>query len=85
MGSAVILKILLLVGVAILLFLPTVWAIRDVAHRRFPSLKVKIIWFAVISLLPPVGGMIYIVVGRPRTEISGEPAEGEEVDGGKRE
>jgi uncharacterized membrane protein YczE len=67
MDTGVVLRILLLVGVFILLFLPTVWAIRDIAYKSFPSLKTKVIWFAVVTLLPPVGAFIYIAVGRPRS------------------
>ncbi|MEJ2428919.1 MAG: hypothetical protein P8075_08390 [Deltaproteobacteria bacterium] len=52
MDTGVILRILLLIAVFILLFLPTLWAIRDIAHRSFPSLKGKVIWFAVVTLLP---------------------------------
>jgi uncharacterized membrane protein YczE len=66
MDTGVVLRILLLVGVFILLFLPTVWAIRDIAYKSFPGLKTKVIWFAVVTLLPPIGAFIYIAVGRPR-------------------
>ena len=69
MDTGVILRILLLVAVFILLFLPTVWAIRDIAYRSFPSLKGKVLWFAVVTLLPPAGAFIYIAVGRPRVGI----------------
>jgi hypothetical protein len=68
MNSNVILRILLLVGVAVLLFVPTAWAIRDVAYRSFPSLKTKVLWFVLVTLLPPFGGLIYIVGGRPRAQ-----------------
>ncbi|MEE9120227.1 MAG: PLDc N-terminal domain-containing protein [Syntrophobacteria bacterium] len=65
MDTGVVLRILLLVGVFILLFLPTVWAIRDIAYKSFPSLKTKVIWFAVVALLPPIGALIYVLIGRP--------------------
>ena len=55
-----------MVAVFILLFVPTVWAIRNIAYRSFPSLKGKVIWFAVVTLLPPLGAFVYIAVGRPR-------------------
>ena len=67
MDKGVILRILFLLGVATLLFAPTVWAIRDAAHRRFPTIKAKAIWLAVVTLLPPVGAFAYIAAGRPRT------------------
>ena len=85
MDTGVILRILLLVGVFILLFLPTVWAIRNIAYRSFPTLKSKGIWFAVVTLLPPIGAFVYIAVGRSRpgeiaedVEAQDEDAEGEE-------
>lgn len=72
MDTGVVLRILLLIGVFILLFLPTVWAIRDIAYKSFPSLKTKVIWFAVVALLPPIGAFIYLAVGRPRVGIDVE-------------
>ena len=75
MDTGVILRILLLVGVFILLFLPTVWAIRNIAHRSFPTFKAKVIWFAVVTLLPPIGALVYIAVGRHRASIEVEEPE----------
>lgn len=69
MDTGVILRILLLVAVFVLLFLPTVWAIRDIAYRTFPTFKTKAIWFAVVTLLPPIGAFVYIAAGRPRVGI----------------
>ena len=66
MDKGVIIRILLLIGAAALLFAPTVWAIRDAAHRRFPTTKAKAVWLAVVTLLPPIGAFAYIAVGRPR-------------------
>ena len=80
MDKGVILRILLLIGAAALLFAPTVWAIRDAAHRRFPTTKAKAIWFAVVTLLPPIGAFVYIAVGRPRVIIEEEEPEDQEVD-----
>ena len=80
MGTEVILRILLLVGVAALLFAPTVWAIRDAAHRRFPTTKAKAIWLAVVTLLPPIGAFAYIAVGRPRVSEITEDVEAQEVN-----
>ena len=75
MDTGVILRILLLVGVFILLFLPTVWAIRDIAYRSFPTFKAKVIWFAVVTLLPPIGAFVYIAVGRSGATIEAEEPE----------
>ena len=79
MDTAVILRILLLVAVFILLFLPTVWAIRDIAYCSFPSLKSKVVWFAIVTLLPPLGAFVYLAVGRRREMIEGEPEEQDEA------
>ena len=72
MDSGVVLRILLLVALAVLLFAPTMWAIRDIAYRRFPNLKSKVIWFILVTLLPPLGGLIYILIGRPRLQVDPE-------------
>jgi hypothetical protein len=80
MDTGVALRILLLVGVFVLLFLPTVWAIRDMAYRSFPTFKAKAIWFAVVTLLPPVGGFVYIAVGRPRASKVAGDVEAQEVN-----
>ncbi len=80
MDTGVILRILLLIGVFILLFLPTVWAIRNIAHRSFPTFKAKVIWFAVVTLLPPIGAFVYIAVGRQRASEIAEDVEAQEVD-----
>jgi beta-lactamase regulating signal transducer with metallopeptidase domain len=80
MDTGVVVRILLLVGVFILLFLPTVWAIRDIAYRRFPAFKAKAIWFAVVTLLPPIGAFVYVAVGRPRASKVAGDVEAQEVD-----
>ncbi len=66
MDSTVVFRILILIVLLLLPMVPTIWAIRDIAHKSFPSLKTKVIWFAVVTLLPPIGALIYILIGRPR-------------------
>ena len=85
METGVIVRILLLIGVAALLFAPTVWAIRDAAHRSFPTIKAKAIWLAVVTLLPPIGAFAYIAVGRPRAirEVVEEEDTGETTEDGE--
>jgi NADH:ubiquinone oxidoreductase subunit 6 (subunit J) len=75
MDTGVILRLLVLVGALVLLFLPTVWSIRDIAYRSFPSLKAKAIWFALVTLLPPIGAFVYIAAGRPRATKEVKDAE----------
>ena len=82
MDTGVVLRILILVAVFILLFLPTVWAIRHIAYRSFPSLKAKAVWFAVVTLLPPIGAFVYIAVGRQQAIIGAhEKEDQDEADG----
>ncbi|MCG6981442.1 MAG: hypothetical protein LJE88_08515 [Deltaproteobacteria bacterium] len=75
MDTGVILRLLILVAVFILLFLPTVWAIRNIAYRGFPTFKAKVVWFAVVTLLPPIGAFIYIAAGRHRPSMEGDEPE----------
>jgi len=42
----------------------TFWAIRDVAYGQFPTLQTKYIWLVVVTLLPVVGALVYLVAGR---------------------
>ena len=50
--------------ILILPMLLTFWAIRDVAYGQFPTLQAKYIWLAVVTLLPVVGALVYLVAGR---------------------
>ena len=55
-------------GLTLLLFLlpivPTFWAIVDVANRDFVSLRRKVIWGALVVLVPCLGGIVYLIFGR---------------------
>jgi NADH:ubiquinone oxidoreductase subunit 6 (subunit J) len=82
MDTGVLLRILILVGAAVLLFLPTVWAIRDVAYSKFSTTKSKVLWFAVVTLLPPFGAFVYLAVGRPRAGIEAKEREEQDEAGG---
>jgi hypothetical protein len=75
MDTGFIFRILVLIGVAMLLFVPTLWAIRDVAYRSFPTLKAKVLWFVAVTLLPPLGALVYIAAGRRRVSIEAGGAE----------
>ena len=59
--------IILLVLLAVPM-IPTFWALVDIPKRKFPSTKLKVIWFLVVSTFPVVGAIIYIAFGRRRTE-----------------
>ncbi|MGO9553931.1 MAG: PLDc N-terminal domain-containing protein [Syntrophobacteraceae bacterium] len=44
------------------------WAIVDLPGRRFSSTKSKVIWFAVVSTLPCLGAILYILLVRRNTQ-----------------
>ena len=78
MDLGVILRILLVVVLLFLPMIPTIWAIRDIAYKSFPSMKNKVIWFLVVTFLPPIGALIYIFIGRPRVRT--DPAQSRQAD-----
>ncbi len=52
-----------------LLFIPTLWAIINIANRDFGSIKRKAIWGLFVVLCPPLGGIVYLLayqVGKMR-------------------
>lgn len=57
-------KILILIGILLIPMIPTFLAIIDVAHRPFPSLQKKMLWFAVVTLLPLLGAALYFLFGK---------------------
>ena len=63
-------RMLLVVILLILPLIPTFWAILDIPKRRFSSIKKKIIWFVVVSSLPCVGALLYLLLARRHTEPS---------------
>jgi hypothetical protein len=55
--------------VFLLLFIPTVWAIVNIAHRDFGSVKKKALWGLFVVFVPPIGGIVYLLtqqIGRIR-------------------
>jgi hypothetical protein len=40
----------------------------DVPRRRFASTKSKMIWFAVVSMLPCIGATLYFLLARRNTQ-----------------
>jgi len=57
-------NLIILLVILILPMLLTFWAIRDVAYGQFPTLQTKYIWLVVVTLLPVVGALVYLVAGR---------------------
>jgi len=61
-------RILILTALFILPLLPTFWAIQDIPKRRFATHRKKILWFLLVSSLPFVGAMLYILLVRRHTK-----------------
>lgn len=66
-------RLFLLIFLLIIPMIPTFWAILDIPKRRFASTRKKIIWFLVVSSLPCVGALCYLVLARRHTTPS-EPS-----------
>jgi len=60
-------NLLLIIFVLIIPMIPTFWAIIEIPRRQFSSLAQKAIWFAVVSLLPVVGAVLYFAFARRHT------------------
>ncbi|MBE9580491.1 MAG: PLDc_N domain-containing protein [Proteobacteria bacterium] len=48
----------------ILPMVPTFWAIVDLAHRDFGTLRKKALWGVFVVFLPCLGGLVYLIFGR---------------------
>lgn len=42
------------------------WSIRDAFHREFDSTNEKVFWVQLAVLVPFLGGIVYILLGRKR-------------------
>lgn len=60
-------QIIILLVLLTIPLIPTFWAILDIPRRKFSSTKKKILWFLLVSTLPFVGAMFYIIIGRRHT------------------
>ena len=47
--------------VFLLLFIPTLWAIVNIAQRDFGSVKKKALWGLFVVFVPPIGGIVYLL------------------------
>ena len=70
------LKLLILAAIFVLPLVPTFWAIQDIPRRRFATPRKKLTWFAVVSTLPFLGAMLYLLIARRHTQ----PAESRSPD-----
>jgi hypothetical protein len=54
--------IIVLTGVAF--FLMTCVAILDIARKDYGSIEMKALWVFIVALVPFIGVLVYIVIGR---------------------
>jgi hypothetical protein len=54
--------IIVLTGVAF--FLMTCVAILDIARKDYGSIEMKALWVLIVALVPFIGVLVYIVIGR---------------------
>ncbi|QTA85873.1 PLDc N-terminal domain-containing protein [Desulfonema magnum] len=52
-----------IIGIGVLFFLMTCWAILDIAKKDFGKFEKKLLWGFVAASLPFIGVIIYIVFG----------------------
>ena len=56
--------ILLIILIFLLPMVPTFWAIVDMAHRDFGTLKKKALWGVFVICVPCLRGLVYLIFGR---------------------
>jgi hypothetical protein len=59
--------IIVLTGVAF--FLMTCVAILDIARKDFGSIEMKALWVFIVALVPFIGVLVYIVIGRTKGRL----------------
>ena len=48
-------------AIALLLFIPTLWAIINIAYKDLGSTRKKALWGLFVVFVPPVGGIVYLI------------------------
>ena len=56
--------IIVLTGVAF--FLMTCMAILDIARKDFGSIEMKALWVFIVALVPFIGVLVYLLIGRTK-------------------
>ena len=56
--------IIVLTGVAF--FLMTCMALLDIARKDFGSIEMKALWAFIVALVPFLGVLVYIIIGRAK-------------------
>jgi len=55
---------LIILGVISIAFILPVWALIDIIRSKFNESNNKIIWVLVVLLLPFLGSILYLAIGR---------------------
>jgi Phospholipase_D-nuclease N-terminal len=61
----------IIIALTVPFFIATVWAVVNVAQKDFGSLGKKVTW-AIVSMIPFVGFLIYLIFGFRKGTIPGE-------------
>lgn len=58
--------------------IPNLWSIWHAFHRAFPTDTERLAWLGIAVFVPVLGGIAYIIFGRPRARKPGaeEPERG---------
>jgi hypothetical protein len=51
---------------AFVFFIPTAWAIIHIAYRSLDPIKKKALWGLFVVFVPPLGGIVYVLVHQIR-------------------
>ncbi|WP_081149360.1 PLDc N-terminal domain-containing protein [Niastella vici] len=55
---------LIILGVIFIVFILPIWALIDIIRSQFQEPNNKIIWVLVVLLLPFLGSILYLAIGR---------------------
>ena len=67
--------IIVLTGVAF--FLMTCAAILDIARKEFGSIEMKALWVFIVALVPFIGVLVYLFIGRRKGQLPAADAPAE--------
>ena len=55
---------LIILGVIFIVFILPIWALIDIIRSQFQEPNNKLIWVLVVLLLPFLGSILYLAIGR---------------------
>lgn len=64
-------QLLLFLVITAIPILPNLWSIWHAYNRDFPTVNEKAIWMAICVFVPVLGGLAYLIFGRPRAKRPG--------------